>query len=89
MTAKSTRYNNRIPAKVRYCNSIEMGARMLYVEINALTVNGYCHSTNAYFSGLFEINERTIQRWLKSLREQNFINIEQSEDGLRKIQPIA
>lgn len=66
-----------IPATVRYCKEIEMGAKLLYAEITSLTHReGYCWATNKYFSELYEVDTSTIQRWLSSLVKLNFIIVE-------------
>lgn len=63
-----------IPATVRYCKTLEMGARMLYGEITALcTKEGFCWATNRYFAELYEVSLKTIERWIKSLKQEGFI----------------
>lgn len=74
-----------IPAHVRYCSDIEMGAKLLYGEITALSnIQGYCWATNHYFADLYRIDERTVKRWIHSLKENGFITVDQG-DNLRKI----
>ena len=66
-----------IPAHVRYCKDIEPGAKLLYGEITALTqTHGYCWASNKYFAELYDVDERTIQLWLRSLKSQKFIVVE-------------
>lgn len=73
-----------IPAHVRYCKEIEMGAKLLYGEITALASDeGYCWATNQYFADLYDIEIRTIQRWIKSLKDQKFIVVEVLKDGFQ------
>ncbi len=72
-----------IPASVRYDKSISAGAKLLYGEITALcNQEGFCWATNTYFESLYEVCERTIQRWINSLVEAGYIakNIEYEED---------
>lgn len=73
-----------IPANVRYCSNIEMGAKLLYAEITSLThVEGYCWASNEYFSNLYEVETRTIQRWISSLVKENFITLEMIKEGFK------
>ena len=66
-----------IPANVRYCKEIEMGAKLLYAEITALCQQeGYCWASNHYFSELYDVDVRTIQRWITSLKKAGFVSIE-------------
>ncbi len=63
-----------IPANVRYCKGLESGAKLLYGEITALSnAMGYCWASNEYFSNLYDVESRTIQRWIKSLTDLKFI----------------
>ena len=63
-----------IPASVRYCKDLEPNAKLLYGEITALcNQEGYCWAKNAYFAALYDVDERTIRRWLESLSEKNLI----------------
>lgn len=82
-----------IPAHVRYCKEIEMGAKLLYGEITSLThAEGYCWASNQYFADLYSVDVRTVKRWLKSLSDQKYIQIETSkkidEDGITSIRKI-
>lgn len=66
-----------IPAHVRYNNEIEAGAKFLYAEITALTsCRGYCWATNRHFAKCFNVCERTIKRWMASLKKEKFIYTE-------------
>lgn len=61
-----------------------MGAKLLYGEINALAnMHGYSWASNQYFADLYEVDERTIKRWLKSLSDNNFIKIETDKTGIQ------
>ncbi len=78
-----------IPAFIRYAK-IEPNAKLLYGEITALCEQeGYCWATNDYFAELYEVDVRTVQRWLKSLKELGAITIDNpsnlEEDRQRKI----
>lgn len=63
-----------IPANVRYCKTIPMGSKLLYGEITALSnEKGYCWAKNSYFEELYQVDKKTIIRWLNKLIEQKFI----------------
>lgn len=64
-----------IPAIVRYDEDLQLGARLLYGEITALSgQSGRCWASDQYFVDLYKVSKRTIQLWLKSLEDKNYIN---------------
>ena len=71
-------YYSVIPAEVRYCKGLgKPNARDLYGEISSLTnERGYCWATNKYLADSFEVEERSIQRWLNRLEKNNFIYVD-------------
>ncbi len=71
-----------IPANVRYCKNLEPNAKLLYGEITALcNKEGFCWAKNSYFAELYDVDNRTVQRWLLSLQKAGFIHIEIEENG--------
>jgi len=71
-----------IPANVRYCKELEPSAKLLYGEITALcTQEGYCWASNKYFSELYEVEARTIRRWIESLTKNGFIRVEMTGES--------
>lgn len=71
---KKPSYYAITPADVRYDKRLPMGARFLYGEITALSnKKGYCWASDRYFMGLYEISRATVQRWLKSLDDNGYI----------------
>ncbi len=75
-----------LPANVRYDKSLNAQTKLLYAEITALcSKEGYCWATNAYFAEFFNVEERTIQRWLEHLKEKDYIFVEILEGKLRRI----
>ncbi len=66
-----------IPANVRYDKELHANAKLLFAEITALSnAKGYCFASNKYFAELFNVDNRTIQRWLASLSDKKYITIE-------------
>lgn len=66
-----------IPASVRYNKNLEAHAKLLYGEITALANQyGYCWASNGYFANLYEVDVRTIKRWLDSLKKEKLIKVE-------------
>lgn len=73
-----------IPAHVRYCKELEPCARLLYGEITALSnQKGYCWATNEYFSELYEVDVRTVKRWIENLAELEFIFVDSQKNGMK------
>ena len=63
-----------IPADVRYSKNITPNAKLLYAEITALcNMNGKCTASTQYFCKLYEVSRVSIQKWLKTLEENNYI----------------
>lgn len=70
-----------IPADVRYAD-IPGIAKLLYAEITALcNKKGFCWATNGYFASLYKVSERTVQRALLVLRDNNFIRVDFEATG--------
>jgi hypothetical protein len=78
-----------IPANVRYSDKISASAKLLFGEVSALcNKEGYCWASNRYFARNYNVNMRTVQRWLSELKKAGFIDIEldtQEESSERKI----
>jgi hypothetical protein len=82
MSTNSPSYYAVIPAEVRYCKNLEPSSKLLYGEITALcNKEGYCWASNRYFSELYDVDDRTVKRWIKSLEDENFIKIETERKG--------
>ena len=66
-----------IPANVRYARGITPNAKLLYAEITALcNMNGKCNASTQYFADLYEVSKTSIQKWLKTLENKEFIKRE-------------
>ena len=80
-------YYGIIPADVRYAK-IPHGAKLMYAELTALTQKeGYAWASNEYFAKLYDVDKRTISRWMSNLVEMNFVQIEvdSAKGNLRKV----
>tara|TARA_R100001443_G_scaffold89759_1_gene96272 strand:- start:209 stop:838 length:630 start_codon:yes stop_codon:yes gene_type:complete len=63
-----------IPADVRYSKELTPNAKLLYAEITALcNMNGKCTASTQYFCRLYEVSRVSIQKWLKTLEDNNYI----------------
>ncbi|MBQ4263233.1 MAG: helix-turn-helix domain-containing protein [Bacilli bacterium] len=75
-----------LPAYVRYDNELSSTAKLMYAEITALCNDkGYCWATNKYFSDMFKISDRQVQRTLKNLSNKKYIKIIIDKNTKRKI----
>ncbi len=65
-----------IPANVRYDKEISANAKLLYGEVTALcNEKGYCWASNNYFANLYNVEKRTISRWISELTNKGFLQI--------------
>lgn len=66
-----------IPASVRYDKRLKPNAKLLYGEITALcNQEGFCWADNAYFSRLYEVDHKTISRWISQLENGGYLKIQ-------------
>jgi DNA-binding MarR family transcriptional regulator len=71
-----------IPPGVRYDKNLSAQAKLLYVELTALTkVRGYAWASNRYLAERFDVHTDSITRWLKELNEAGHIAIEIDRKG--------
>ena len=72
-----------IPTFILLNRNLEPNAKVLYAFIKGLTrAHGYCFATNGYLAKLMESDESSVKRWISSLKEQEFIEIETVKDGI-------
>ncbi|MDO4459360.1 MAG: helix-turn-helix domain-containing protein [Clostridia bacterium] len=68
-----------IPAAVRSDRRLSAGARLLYGDIAALTMEkGYCWATNTYLAEIYSVRTETISNWISQLEEFGYIEIKYS-----------
>lgn len=85
-------YFGILPAPVRYCETLEPNAKLLFCEITALSNKyGYCFATNSHFAQLFKVHEMTVSKWVSSLCAAGFVRIEISKEAgnQRRIYPLC
>ena len=76
MDREQPSYYAIIPANVRYDNELVPNEKILYGEITSLlNKNGECWVTNKYFAELYDVDNRTIARWLRHLKEKGYLDI--------------
>ena len=70
-----------IPAEVRYNDNLSPNAKLLYGEITALSnKKGVCWAQNKYFADLYNVDIKTISRWVKQLYTEGFIDVKMDYD---------
>ncbi|HIZ48326.1 MAG TPA: helix-turn-helix domain-containing protein [Candidatus Gemmiger excrementavium] len=82
-----------LPANVRYDNRLKAAEKILYCEITALSdANGYCHAGNGYFADLYGVDDSTIRRWIRSLKNLGYVDVVYCMEGdaqQRRITPCG
>lgn len=74
---KDLHFDAVLPCHLLLNQEIESSAKVFYGIVRNLTkVEGYCYAKNDYLSDLMGVDERTIQRWIKSLSEAGYIEVE-------------
>lgn len=75
-----------IPANVRYDDRLKPAEILLFGEISALTRNtGYCWASNDYFKKYLNVTDRTIQRYIRNLKECGHIFVVHPDNSTRRI----
>lgn len=84
-------YFIQIPPEVLFEPKLSAGAKLFYGEVLFLTYTyGFCSQKNAYFAANHRVSLRTVENWIKELKNKNLIKIElirkqNKEVELRKI----
>ncbi len=67
-------YYGVLPATVRYDKRLPPAARLLYAELTALaSYEGYAWPSNAYLAELYDVDTRTVKRWLEQLEKLGYL----------------
>ncbi len=77
-----------IPSHLIVNPNLEPNAKLFYGLVRNLTkLEGYCYASNQYLADMMEVDKRTVQRWIESLEENNYIEIFDREgfESKRKI----
>ena len=88
-------YFIQIPPEVLFETKLSAGAKLFYGEVLFLTYTyGFCSQKNAYFAANHSVSLRTVENWIKELKNQNLIKVElirkqNQEVELRKIFALA
>lgn len=88
-------YFIQIPPEVLFESKLSAGAKLFYGEVLFLTYTyGFCSQKNAYFSANHNVSLRTVENWIKELKNNNLIKVElirkqNKEVELRKIFALA
>ncbi len=62
------------PAAVRYDEDLCANAKLLYIEITALSnKEGYCWATNDYFAKLYKVSKVSVSKWISQLVKKGHI----------------
>lgn len=65
-----------IPADVRYNDKLTANSKLLFGEITALTnKTGVCWANNKYFAELYNVDKKTVSRWIHQLQEEGYLDI--------------
>jgi len=65
-----------IPAEVRYNNKLTANSKLLFGEITALTnKTGVCWANNKYFAELYNVDKKTVSRWIHQLQKEGYLDI--------------
>ena len=78
-----------IPANVRYDSRLTMGAKMMFGEITCLSnKEGYCWASNNYFAKLYQVHTNTIQNWIHTLSDCEYIRLETTQHQVGRTRKI-
>jgi len=75
-----------LPAPVRYARGLSSNAKLLYGEIVAFADReGHCRTPNAYFGQLFDVDPRSVTRWVGELQQSGLLSVTLDAGRLRLI----
>ncbi len=63
-----------LPAHIRYNKNLPPMARLVYSEISALcNKNGFCNAKNSTIASNFDIDQRSVSRYISQMADLNLI----------------
>ena len=69
-------YYTILPACIRLNPKIIPGAKLLWSDISVLSLKkGYCYSTNDFFARIYGVKIRTVNSWVRNLKQLELVNI--------------
>ena len=69
-------YYTILPACIRLNPKIIPGAKLLWSDISVLALKkGYCFSTNDFFARIYGVKIRTINTWIRNLKQLELVTI--------------
>lgn len=72
-----------IPSALLFNENLEPNAIKLYAFVRGLTrAHGYCFATNEYLAHCMRSDISSVKRWLTSLKQEKFIDIQTEKDGI-------
>lgn len=85
MDKEHPNYYAIIPADVRYDTELSANEKLLYGEISSLCNKfGYCYATSSYFAELYNVDVRTVRRWIEHLAQRGYIKSEINRDDVQQ-----
>ena len=73
---KLPNYYTILPACIRLNHKIIPGAKLLWSDITVLSLKeGYCYSTNDFFARIYGVKIRTINTWVRNLKQLELVTI--------------
>ena len=70
--------------EIRNITDLNESEKNLLTVISNYSKNGVCFASNDHLIKLFNKNERTIQRWLKKLKQRGYV-VEVGFDGRKRL----
>ena len=84
-------YYTILPACIRLNPKIIPGAKLLWSDISVLSLKeGYCYSTNDFFARIYGVKIRTVNTWIRNLKQLELVTIRhiKMNDGKKVIRHI-
>jgi len=79
-----------LPSAIFFNNKLEASAIKCYAIIRNLTrLTGYCFASNAYLASVLDCSETSVKVWIRSLKQEGFINIYTDKTGIHWSRKIA